>query len=158
MTTDSTPAAVLQRQLDAVLEEARSLRDDVQQAEKARKRGALISAGLLALVLIFMIGIVFIGYQSRQTADQLADCTTPGGTCYAEGQARQVQAISAVTQISIFVSQCGRLWPGEAGPDYDRKLERCVAERLTDAIKNPPMLGPPASPQPDPTPSPTASR
>ncbi len=142
MTTNPTPVQVLESQLAAVLEEAKSLRNDVQKAERARRRGSLISAGLLALLLVFTGGLAFIGAQSYKTADKLADCTMPGGKCYAQAQSQQVRAISAVTRISVLVSQCGRLFPGEAGPEYDKKLEQCVAERLAEAMNPPTTPGP----------------
>ncbi len=150
------PATALRTSLDSLIAESQALRADVQSAEEARRRVTTINLGLLGLLILFVGLLVAIGWQgnraieeTRQVNKQLADCTTPGGKCYQEGQARQAQAISAVTRISVFVSQCGRLWPGESGPDYDRKLNACVAERLAEAA---------GVPSAAPAPTPSASR
>lgn len=136
------PSAVesLRASLAALIAESQALRSDVHGAEVARKRANQINLGVMALLAIFTALLVAIGWQNNQviqrvdeTNDQVASCTTPGGACYEQGRARTSGAISAVVQISIFVSQCGRLYPGESGPAYDAKLQQCVMERLTQA-------------------------
>lgn len=156
---DLPPAvAALRDSLSGLIAESQALRADVHSAEVARKRANQINLGLLGLLSLFVALLVAIGWQgnetikqSRETNKAIADCATPGGRCYEEGQARTGGAISAVVQISVFVSQCGRLWPGESGPDYDIKLQQCVLDRLTQARQQ-------ATPAPaDPTPTPTMS-
>lgn len=138
----SEPPAVeqLRASLSALIAESQALRSDVHGAEVARKRANQINLGVLGLLAIFTALLVAIGWQNNQviqrvdeTNDQVASCTTPGGTCYEEGRTRTSGAISAVVRISIFVSQCGRLYPGESGPAYDAKLQQCVMDRLAAA-------------------------
>lgn len=151
------PSAVesLRASLAALIAESQALRSDVHGAEQARKRANQINLGVMALLAIFTALLVAIGWQNNQviqrvdeTNDQVASCTTPGGTCYEQGRTRTSGAISAVVQISIFVSQCGRLYPGESGPAYDLKLQQCVMERLAQAQATPqPSAGPSSVPR-----------
>lgn len=134
------PAEVLRASLESLIAESQALRADVHGAEVARKRANQINLGVLALLALFTALLVAIGWQNNQVIGQvratnntLVDCTTPGGGCYQQGRARADGAVSAVVRISIFVSQCGRLWPGESGPEYDRKLTQCVMDRLAQA-------------------------
>lgn len=146
------PPAVeqLRASLSSLIAESQALRSDVHGAEVARKRANQINLGVLALLALFVALLVAIGWQNNQviqrvnaTNDQVASCTTPGGTCYDEGRARTNGAITSVVRISIYVSQCGRLYPGESGPEYDAKLQQCVMDRLAQAQASPaPMPSP----------------
>lgn len=136
--------AELRRQLDSILDEAQRLRGDVHGAEVARKRATKINMVVLAVLAGFVAMLLAIAYQNNQVINQvqstnntLADCTTPGHACYEEGQKRTAAAVSALTKISIYVSQCGRLYPGESGPEFDAKIEKCVAERLAKVQPQP---------------------
>jgi hypothetical protein len=133
----SVPPNPLADLLVAVKAESEQLRADVHRAEAARRRANRINTFLLlvAVLLVAVVGVV--GWQVKATNDRIADCTTVGGTCYEEGRARTGAAIATLTRISIYVSQCGRLYPGESGPQYDTKIEKCVAERLTQAQASP---------------------
>jgi hypothetical protein len=150
--TGPEPAAVeqLRASLASLIAESQALRSDVHGAEAARRRANQINLGVLALLAIFVALLVAIGWQNnqvvrqtQQTNNRMADCTTPGGVCYEQGQKRTAAAITALTKISIYVSQCSRLFPGESGPQYDAKIERCVADRLMRA-----QIEPQPSPQP----------
>lgn len=136
------PPAVeqLRASLSALIAESQALRQDVHGAEVARKRANQINLGVLGLLALFVALLVAIGWQNNQviqrvdeTNDQVASCTTPGGACYEQGRTRTDGAVSAVVRISIYVSQCGRLYPGESGPEYDAKLQKCVMDRLAQA-------------------------
>ncbi len=149
----SEPPAVeqLRASLSALIAESQALRQDVHGAEVARKRANQINLGVLALLALFVALLVAIGWQNNQviqrvddTNDQVASCTTPGGACYEQGRTRTDGAVSAVVRISIYVSQCGRLYPGESGPEYDVKLQACVMDRLRQAQQ----AGPSVAPQP----------
>lgn len=141
----------LRRSLSDLIAESQALRSDVHSAEAARKRANQINTGVLVLLAGFVAMLLVIGWQNNQvirqvsaTNNTMADCTTPGRDCYEQGQKRTAAAVSALTRISIYVSQCGRLWPGESGPDYDRKIESCVLDRLQKA-QAAPSAGPSAS-------------
>jgi hypothetical protein len=149
MTTNPVPGGpdavdTLRRSLADLITESQALRQDVHSAEVARKRANQINSAVLVLLAGFVAMVLVIGWQNNKVISQvqatnntLADCTTPGRACYEEGQKRTAAAVSALTKISIYVSQCGRLYPGESGPEYDRKVERCVAERLAAAVAAP---------------------
>jgi hypothetical protein len=135
-----SPAEVLRASLEALVAESQALRADVHSAEEGRRRANKINLAVLAFVALFVVGLAAIGWQNNQVINEvqrannrLVDCTTPGGVCYGQGQARTGAAIAALTRVSIYVSQCGRLYPGESGPEYDVKVERCVGERLAQA-------------------------
>lgn len=128
--TVSPAVAALQTSLAAVADATNGLREDVRNAEKARTRTTRISFVLIAVLAVLLGLVLVVSWQLKETNDHIADCTTAGGQCYEESRRRTGGAISAVTQISVFVSQCARQWPNEVGPEYDRKLEQCVAERL----------------------------
>ncbi len=145
----------LQSSLATVADATNALRADVQAAEKASIRRTRINLVLVGVLVLLVGAVLAIGWQLKQTNDRVADCTTVGGKCYEEGRKRTGEAIRSLTRISIYVSQCGRLWPGESGPEYDKKLERCVADRLAEAT-NPPPVGPQPSPSTDPPPSPAS--
>jgi hypothetical protein len=132
--------AVLSASLSALVAESQALRSDVLAAEQARKRANRIALSLLAVLCLFTGAVLAIGWQNNQlsrrvdkTNNQMADCTTPGGVCYEDGRRRTEGAVSSVVRISLFVSQCGRLHPGESGPEYDQKMEKCVTDRLAAA-------------------------
>jgi hypothetical protein len=135
MTTDHParpPAEPLRASLESLIAESQALRADVHGAEQARRRANKINMGVLAFVALFVVMLVAIAWQNNQVINQvqqannrLVDCTTPGGVCYEQGQKRTGAAIIALTRISIYVSQCGRLYPGESGPEYDAKIEKC---------------------------------
>lgn len=138
-------AEVLRRDLQGILAEAQSLRADVHRAEQARKRATTAMVAILGVMAIFVALMVALGWQSNlvltevkdanvQAADtnaRIADCTTPGGACYESGRQRTSEAIHDIIKVSIYMAQCARLFPNEAGPEYDRKLEACVTSRLS---------------------------
>ncbi len=151
MTTNETgsPADNLRASLSALIEESQALRGDVRSAEDARKRASHINLGLLGLLILFVGLLVAIGWQgneaiqaNRETNRRMADCTTPGGKCYEEGRQRSNAAIQDILRVSIYMSECARLYPGESGPEYDKKLESCIYERLAAPAKPVPAPAP----------------
>ncbi len=146
--------AELRRQLDSILDEAQRLRGDVHSAELARKRATKINLVVLVVLAGFVAMLLAIGYQNNQLAhntsktnEAIEDCSTPGGACYEDGRQRTAKAIDDIVKVSIYMAECARLYPGESGSEYDRKLEACVFARLaTD------------SPSVRPTPTPSGSR
>ncbi len=169
----SPAVAALRESLTLVLDESRALRVDVAAAEKARRQAEAatrktghINMALTGVLAVLVALVLAIGWQNNRLATDvadtnkiMADCTTPGGACYEQGRARTDSAVSAVVRISVYVSQCGRLWPGESGPDYDRKLEQCVAAKLAQAARQTPAPAPVPGPSSTPVsvPSPGVS-
>lgn len=122
--------AELEKSLSALAAKAEGLRTDLKAAEKSRRAATRVNWALFALVVLFVGMLVAVVWQGGETNRRIADCTTPGGTCYEQGRARTANAIQDIVRVSIYMAQCARLYPGEAGPEYDRKLEKCVYERL----------------------------
>jgi hypothetical protein len=155
--------AALSDSLKALIAESVALRTDVAAAERARLHAerarrrenqiGLVLIGLSAVLMLVVAGIGWQGYQiardTRATNEKVVDCTTPGGVCYQQGQARTGQAVDAVLKASVFVAECSRLRPGDSGPVFDAALEQCVAAKLSSHRPGTPV------PTPAPTPSPT---
>lgn len=148
----------LRSSLATLVAESQALRNDVAQAEQARKRATAINISVLGVVAVFTALLLAIGYQNNQlvkrtdeTNRRVADCTTAGGRCYEQGRARTHEAIEDVLRVSVYMAECSRLYPNESGPEYDRKLESCVYQRLAEAQRQVPT-GPPTGP-----PAPTRS-
>lgn len=153
-------AEELRTSLAALVAESQALRADVHAAEVARRRATQINLLFLGLLFLFVALLAGVGWQGAQVIKQveetnqiMADCTTPGGRCYTENQVRTGRAIADIVRVSVYMSQCSRLYPDEAGPEYDRKLEECVLERLrTDTGFAPvPGVRPSTPPPPDPS-------
>lgn len=153
MTDPLSHVQILQESLRDLIAESQSLRLDVHTAEVARRRNALVNLGVMMLLVIFVV-LVFtvswqnnrIGKQVRDGNDRIVDCTTAGGKCYQEGNARTGQAITAILRADIYVIECSRLHPNESGPAFDAVIEKCVTDRLAAAAAGP-------SPAPAPSPS-----
>lgn len=139
--------AALLTPLTELAAQSRELRTDVHRAEQARKRANQLTMVLLGAVTLFVAALAVIGYQVTTTNQRVVDCTTPGGRCYQQGQERTAQAVGDVLRVSVYMAECSRLFPNESGPEFDRKLERCVFDRLAADNKTNPL------PQPSPQPS-----
>lgn len=137
----SDVVAPLQQSLADLIRESQALRVDVHTAEAARKRANHINLGVLGLLILFVALLVGIGWQGNVTNQRIADCTTAGGDCYEEGRKRTAAAIGDIIKVSIYMAECARLYPGEAGPEYDRKLEACVYGRLAQPTAAPSVGG-----------------
>ncbi len=157
----STSDAVqtLRGSLSSLIAESQALRADIHGAEEARRRATQINLALLALLILFVGLLVAIGWQGNEAIDQaretnaaIADCTTPGGKCYEDNGKRAAEFTQDILLVSIYMAQCARLYPGEVGPEYDRKLQACVYERLQQNGDVPPQGSPPV-PSPRPSPS-----
>jgi hypothetical protein len=157
----STATAALRSSLEDLINESQALRTDVKTAEVQRAREAerrrqenRVMFGLIGILSILMLLMLTVAWQNNQlsadvraSSKQLSDCTTPGGKCYAEGQARTGQAVRRLQLIQLYIVQCSRELPGIEGPEFDRRFEACVERRLATT--------PPPSPAP--TPNPTTS-
>lgn len=152
------PVSALRESLHELVAESQALRVDVHGAEKARKRASQINIALLALLGLFVALLVIVTWQNNKVVHQvnktnafIADCTGADGACYKENAKRTQGVVGDIIRAEIFMAECARLYPDEAGPTYDAKLETCVAQRLSG-----PGLRPTA-PAPGPGPSVPAS-
>jgi hypothetical protein len=162
-------ASVLRESLDSLIVESQMLRTDVRAAETQRSRETarrrqenLAMFGLLGVLSLLMLLMITVAWQNNQLAqhvkassDQLQDCTTPGGDCYKQGQARTGQAVQTLQRIQIYIVQCSRSLPVDRyppGPAFDKAFESCIADRLAAAQAT--GRGPLPSPRATATPSP----
>lgn len=152
----SDAVSTLRNSLASLIDESQALRKDIHGAEEARRRANQINLALLGLLILFVGLLVAIGWQGNEAIDQaretnaaIADCTTPGGKCYEDSRKRAAEFTQDIILVSIYMSQCARLYPGEFGPEYDRKLQACVYERLSRNGDLPP--GGTATPSPQPS-------
>lgn len=148
----------LRLSLAALVAESQALRADVHTAEVARRRATQINMLFLGLLVLFVAMLAAIGLQGSRVINEvertnaiMADCTTPGGQCYTESQVRTGRAIADIVRVSVYMSQCSRLYPDESGPEFDRKLEACVVERLRSDSDFLPVPGGRATPTPTPS-------
>jgi hypothetical protein len=149
----------LGKSLADLVAESQALRGDIHNAEQARRRASRVNLGLTMLLVAFVVALLAVGWQNNRLSHQvaatnatLADCTVTGGKCYEEGKARTGAAITAVLHAEVAAVECARLWPGESGPELNRKLEACVDARLAEYNRQA------ATPTPAPAPSPSPSR
>lgn len=144
--------------LTELIKESQALRGDVHGAEAARRRAGRVNLALLAVFAVLVAVLLAVTMQNYRLAHRIgetnarmADCTTPGGRCYEESRRRTGTAIADIIRAQIFMAECSRLYPGEAGPTYDRKLEACVTERLAGPELQRPTPNPSGTPSPSPT-------
>jgi uncharacterized protein HemX len=71
--------------------------------------------------------------QARRTARVIRDCTTPGGECYARGQAQTGQAISDLQSIIVAANACTA---GAQPPDVPH-IKKCVVQALAASREGP---------------------
>lgn len=154
---DRLPDQPLQKSLADLIGESQALRADVHTAEQARRQASrinLLAVGVLAVFVALLIVVTWqnnqLAHQVQDTNERMADCTTPGGACYAQSTKRTGDAITDVLLGYVYVSQCARLYPGESGPAFDRKMEQCVFDRLAQHRAA-------ANRSPAPSPAPTVS-
>lgn len=140
--SDPPHVTALRDSLTALISESQALRTDVRSAEMARRRASQINLGLLATLGIFVALLIAVTWQNNRLAVQvaetnrrMADCTAAGGKCYEEGRKRTSNAIQDILKVNIYMAECARLYPGESGPEFDKKLEACIYTRLSKATK-----------------------
>lgn len=155
-------ADALRDALSPLITESKALRTDMRASDAIQRRRIMINLGGLAVVGLLVFWLAVMVYQNNQLSQQLnnvtaqiADCTTAGGTCYEQGSSRTSTAIGDIIAANVFMAECARLFPGEVGPAYDKKLEKCVYDRLTQAAAQRAQASPSPSPSPQPSPSPT---
>lgn len=154
--------AAVQHLVESLTAEGRDVRAAVDaltvatEAEgRARRRWNRLIASLVAVatLLVVMLTVIVVQNRSRsiqsgeilrrnaQISEQIADCTTTGGTCSQESARRTGAAIDELSRrlarVQIYVAECART------TDTDPALERCVALKLAN----------PARPAPGPSPT-----
>lgn len=150
--------AHLRQSLTDLIAESQALRSDVHKAEAARRRITTISLALIAAMIVPLVILLVLVVQNNgisrevhDTNEVIADCTNPSGKCAQQSSRRTGEAIGDIIRAEIYMAQCSRLYPGEAGPEFDRKLEKCVYDRLAAFAAQRDRS--PAGPTPTPGPS-----
>lgn len=148
MTTprSSQPAvdvAAVESRLAALIRESQALRSDLKDSDAQRRKETLVSLGLGALAIIFIIIVLGVAIQNRTiandakhsadnaqaTAALIKDCTTPSGRCYQDGSKRTGGAVGNIIKAQVIVAECSRDFPSN-----NAKFESCVATRLKTAF------------------------
>lgn len=152
---DRPDVAALSGSMRDLLEQADALRTDVHTAERARRRQNTISTAILAVLAGFVAIALVLAWQgnrtiaqTRETNERIVDCTSPGGQCYQDGSQRTGAAVTAIVWASIYMAECARQRPGDAGPEFDKFLEQCVEGKLSALT---PATPPASSPSPSPS-------
>ena len=154
------------RELAGEVRSDRAHREEVAREEsKRQKRRSVIITTLLGLVAILVFALLTIVVQNRarsnenaqilrqtaQTSQRIADCTTAGGTCYEQSNARASDFGQMIIRAMIYKDSCERAVSGDAA------VQDCVMRKLLD---NPgPSAGarpaPSTTARPTPQPSPS---
>lgn len=134
-------AAALSLSLDKLIGESKLLRDDVNIAERTRRRENRLNLVLIGMLSLFVLCVLAVAWQNNRIAKQTADtnahvvsCTVPGGKCYENAKTQQSGAVAAILRASTYMAECSRLHPGESGPAFDSFLEACVAAKLAAVL------------------------
>lgn len=150
-----TGLEAMRNHLAAVIAESQALRSEVKTAEAGRRRSTTIGLALMALLVALMVMAVIVTWQNNkvvrevdETNSRVADCTTPGGSCYQQANTRTGQAIADIIRAEIYMAECARLYPGAGGKQYDERLEACVYGRLAESEAARSGLSPSPSPSP----------
>jgi hypothetical protein len=119
----------------------------------------------LALLMLLMLNVTVL-FQNRarslqnsqiirnsaSTSQQIADCTSPGGTCFERSQRKTAEIMRRLLVTDLYIAQCAKV------TNTDSELEQCVAQRLSDADLSPNIGSAPVpEPTPEPVPEPTPS-
>jgi hypothetical protein len=124
--------------LGSLLVESQRLRVDVAEREQRQRRTTKLLAGGVAVALVMLMALIILLVQSRQrgndtralirnntsVSQQIADCTTVGGTCYEEGTRRSAALIEQLIAAQVAIENCAETTEGEAA------LRECVAREL----------------------------
>jgi hypothetical protein len=117
---------------------------DRPELVKKRARALMWQRLGLALIGLFVIatlgGLTINSLFAKQQRDQLADCTTPGGKCYEEGQ-RQARArtkilIDAGNNRAVYtravVKAASKCQNQFTAPVPDSVFESCINEKMKE--------------------------
>lgn len=80
----------------------------------------------LAFTTITVQGIQETQKINRNTLDRLIDCTTPGMSCYQEGQRRTAEAVGNINLVIQLSAACA----DRQGVDTYEQIVKCVSEGL----------------------------
>jgi hypothetical protein len=137
---DDKPQVLTPKTAEALTAEAASLRQAVEAANArgARKDMVLTILGVVAVALIAGLTTIAVQLnvaigQATETSKRVADCTTAGGKCYAEGQKRTGAAVGDISKTQLYIVECARALPVDKyppGPTFDKLFEECVKGRL----------------------------
>lgn len=74
---------------------------------------ALAEVLTVVTIVILVVGMAYIVFQirssqlnNRKVTELIADCTTPGGKCYEEGQSSTNKAVTSISQVVIATKIC----------------------------------------------------
>ena len=156
----ATPAdveAVIADRLSTFQHEAAATRLAIQARADEQRRTNMWLTGFIAVTAVLVALVLVILVQNRtKTAEsrqliranatlnqQIADCTSVGGECYKQAQARSQLTIAQLIESNKAIAKCARV----TGTDAD--LDACVKRGLAEVFPTPTSSAP-ATPTPAP--------
>ncbi len=127
-----------------LITESKALRRELDQ-DRAMWRIRTRYALLMVVAILLMVGgllTIVVQFETErrdrsaanaanvrkvtEISERIADCTTEGGTCYKQGQARTAGVLAEVVRAQIAVEWCGR----DPQVGSRAELEACVAKAM----------------------------
>lgn len=129
--TQAPPIETLRKNLADLIAESQALRADVKTSEAARRRESWFNLVISAIGMVAIVLVLVVAFQNRQITEQNNDlsqqirsCTTPGGDCYKEGQARTSTAVGKILEAQLVIAECAR------STTTDAALRACATKKL----------------------------
>lgn len=119
-------------------QEAAATRLAIEDRSRSQRRINTWLIGFVAVVAVLVVLVLIILIQNRQRSEQtrqviqtnadlsakIVDCTSVGGTCYEQAQARTRAALGQLIASNKAIAQCARITATDA------QLDACVDARL----------------------------
>lgn len=123
--------AALDRVSENIAAHTDALRGDVALFARRQRTVTQIAAGAALIALVFLVLIFVLLVQlghlqhaGRSVGRQIADCTTPGGSCYQRNQAQTGKAVGSINQVTIIVGRCAKT------TSTDEAMTGCIDKAL----------------------------
>jgi hypothetical protein len=102
------------------------------RAVMAERAWRMLWIGIGALVAVLLVWDITVGYQARE---RIADCTTPGGECYEEGQKNTGSAVTDIVDLARLASIAAAACADQPGQQTFHDVRVCTEEILTAQLK-----------------------
>lgn len=94
----------------------------------------IVSARNTALIRQTQLTNTGILKSTKQTAELVEECTTPGGECYERGQENTGKAVSDIGRVTVLAAACAAsLSPEQVDvPTRADMIQRCIEQQLSE--------------------------